>query len=288
MPAPYDALQVEASPALLEYFLEEYTCAPVDAVSLFTETTRFLATVAVTGLHLPPSPQVDLMWHAFLADTENYRRFCHRLGVEYLHHHPTGNNGPHPHARELLNYTQFRIQQVCRTVNPRWWPPHSTPMTGAGAAEFEAHTDWHFTDATRTGKNPEHTSSGIESAHPPKGLIKRYAVEYAVNESCAEALFFELDLYLTVRGHNPHLGPPCAAVDTMWTEFLLFSRAYHQYCARLGGRLEHTLIPKTRARIAYHSSAHARTYSILTEHVVGHLGPQRHWWLPPTERHDSM
>ena len=84
-------------------FIESFDFSPVlerlintdkwkkrDAILAIDQYKRFLFLIKKHGSnhHLPPSLEIDEVWHAHILHTENYHHFCIQLFGHYLHHHP--------------------------------------------------------------------------------------------------------------------------------------------------------------------------------------------------------
>ena len=71
-------------------------------------------------------------------------------------------------------------------------------------------------------------------------VLKRYAEDYQTSLSEAETLERELKRYLVLRGLHPRKRYGMAGrVDGLWHTFLLFTRLYARFCARVASRFLH-------------------------------------------------
>ncbi|OGT46669.1 MAG: hypothetical protein A3F17_05110 [Gammaproteobacteria bacterium RIFCSPHIGHO2_12_FULL_41_15] len=55
---------------------------------------------------LPPSKEIDAVWHAHLLHTKEYFMFCEQVFGYYLHHHPHVTNNSKADLEKLFNLTQ--------------------------------------------------------------------------------------------------------------------------------------------------------------------------------------
>lgn len=70
------------------------------AIEACKDYRKFLFLKLKYGKHyeLPPSDEIDDVWHAHILHTEDYMNFCNEVFGYYLHHHP------HNKRAKLSNY----------------------------------------------------------------------------------------------------------------------------------------------------------------------------------------
>lgn len=81
------------------------------------------------GLYmLPPSQEIDEVWHAHILYTEEYNQFCQDIFGGFLHHHPsiTEDGASKEKLEELFDETQtlyhYEFGQYIYPINRKpWW-----------------------------------------------------------------------------------------------------------------------------------------------------------------------
>lgn len=80
----------------------------------------------------------------------------------------------------------------------------------------------------------------VMSFEPPALLINRFCTDNGVSVEDARARFQETLKFLMLCATNrDHDYSPSAVVDTMWHQFILYTKDYFKFCELLGGYIHH-------------------------------------------------
>lgn len=76
-------------PGVVARYAKEHQVSNEEALVVFQETKKFLATCASMGqTDFSPSEEQDAMWHLFILYTKDYTDFCNSFFGSYMHHIP--------------------------------------------------------------------------------------------------------------------------------------------------------------------------------------------------------
>jgi hypothetical protein len=96
-----------------------------EAVRIVDQAVAFLKTcVDNPGQHLRPSKRVDLGWHQFILNTQDYAEFCQRVAGYFIHHAPdefTSPRGGSIETARVLAPTVEAMEASGFTVDPELW-----------------------------------------------------------------------------------------------------------------------------------------------------------------------
>jgi hypothetical protein len=112
----------------------------------------------------------------------------------------------------------------------------------------------------------------IINFQPPNLLIKRFCEDNQISEIEAKELFEETKKFLVLCALNKEVSySPSKEIDEMWHQFLLHSKAYHDFCSKVGIFLHHE--PSEKSEI----EMYARTLKDM-EALYGKLNSA--YWAP--------
>lgn len=84
------------------------------------------------------------------------------------------------------------------------------------------------------------TTQAALSFEPPNLLIKRFSQTEELSEIEAGQLFTETKKFLVMCSMNRGIRySPSPSIDAMWHQFILHTRAYFDFCDRLGAFIHH-------------------------------------------------
>src|SRR3990167_3863557 len=100
----------------------------------------------------------------------------------------------------------------------------------------------------------------VMSFPPPPLLIERFSAEHVCSANEARLAFDETKRFLFLCGtSNGQSLAPSQAIDTMWHEFMLFTRTYAGFCKEFFGMFIHHQPSDKPAILAY---AHTRKRAV--------------------------
>jgi hypothetical protein len=90
------------------------------------------------------------------------------------------------------------------------------------------------------GGDEKDAPDDVADVAPPAGLAGRWQQEVGDTTTVSfEQVWDELKAFLVSASTSKGPLRPTARVDVLWHEFILFTRDYHAFCARLGGYVHH-------------------------------------------------
>jgi hypothetical protein len=92
---------------------------------LWGELVKFLLFCAFTPNCLSPSLVVDELWHDFLIDTREYRKFCQTMTGRFIDHVPLENPNPDAYQNSLR-----LIEASFGYRDHRFWPSSTSAASG--------------------------------------------------------------------------------------------------------------------------------------------------------------
>ncbi|GHH53804.1 glycine-rich domain-containing protein [Lentzea cavernae] len=122
------AVTTEVRQRLRVQLAAEHSLTVAEADRIITDTISFL-TVCAADPHqrFRPSRQVDLGWHQFILNTQDYATFCDRAAGRFIHHVPDEFVAPVRRATaEVLGPTVEAIKAAGLPFHPELW------LTGEG------------------------------------------------------------------------------------------------------------------------------------------------------------
>jgi hypothetical protein len=93
------------------------------AERIMDQALAFLLACAVNvGAPLAPSELVDIGWHTFLLDTQEYAAFCYRVAGRFIHHVPTDNHRTGESPNDVLARTVTAMRTLGFQLDDALWP----------------------------------------------------------------------------------------------------------------------------------------------------------------------
>jgi hypothetical protein len=93
------------------------------AERIMDQALAFLLACAVNvGAPLAPSELVDIGWHTFLLDTQEYAAFCDRVAGRFVHHVPTDNHRTDESPSDVLARTVTAMRTLGLQLDDALWP----------------------------------------------------------------------------------------------------------------------------------------------------------------------
>jgi len=94
--------------------------------ALIIEAKRFLALSIIykdPDWPITPSKYVDVIWHSFILDTQDYMDFCNKVYGAYLHHSPekTASATAAKRAGPAIGHTKTLMTATFGGINPNVW-----------------------------------------------------------------------------------------------------------------------------------------------------------------------
>jgi hypothetical protein len=124
--AAYGLISDELHDRLVRQLINEHDGMTGDrAVRTVGQAVAFLKTcVDNPGRHFRPSRAVDLGWHQFILNTQDYAEFCQRVAGYFIHHVPEDNAAPsnsRSALREALTPTVEAMRASGFEVDDELW-----------------------------------------------------------------------------------------------------------------------------------------------------------------------
>lgn len=112
-------------------------------------------------------------------------------------------------------------------------------------------------------------------AHPPQPfLIEKFAKDHGYTEDEARSLFEDVKRFLLLGSLVDASPAPSLPIDQMWHSFILFTKDYADFCAKVGGFIHHRPLPQT----SDHQPPIDPTLALMTA-AYGELS-EKHWPAP--------
>lgn len=93
------------------------------AERIMDQALAFLLACAVNvGAPLAPSELVDIGWHTFLLDTQEYAAFCDRVAGRFVHHVPNDNHRTGESPSDVLARTVTAMRTLGFQLDDALWP----------------------------------------------------------------------------------------------------------------------------------------------------------------------
>jgi hypothetical protein len=128
--------------------------------------------------------------------------------------------------------------------------------------------------------------ASIVDYDPPALLIERFGSKHdlgaaqGLGEEASQDLFSATAQFIAVIADSEADLTPSPFIEAMWTDFILYTAAYHEFCDRLGGYVDHRLRPSGWIDNFY-GPEYAATYAAVT---AAFGVPDERWWPAPGGR----
>ncbi|SDY42863.1 hypothetical protein SAMN05421504_105526 [Amycolatopsis xylanica] len=109
---------------LADRITTEHGVTPELAERIMDQALAFLRVCANDqGEPFSPSPQVDIGWHTFILDTQEYAAFCQRVAGRFIHHVPNDRGTPRakPEPGGEMARAMHAISSAGFAVDPDLW-----------------------------------------------------------------------------------------------------------------------------------------------------------------------
>ncbi len=127
------------------------------------------------------------------------------------------------------------------------------------------------------------TSAAVADYDPPALLIERFASKHdlgaarGLDVDAVQDLFAATAQFIAIVADSEAELSPSPVIEAMWTDFILYTAAYHDFCDRLGGYVDHKLRPPGWAD-DFDGPEYRAAYAAATP-ACGI--PDERWWPAP-------
>ncbi|SEQ67000.1 hypothetical protein SAMN05216188_104246 [Lentzea xinjiangensis] len=104
--------------------MQEHSLELVEADQIISDTLSFLTVGIANRTEYRPSKKVDIGWHQFILNTQEYAAFCAREAGYFIHHAPDEFTAPRRDeaaVREALAPTVEAITKAGLPFHPELW-----------------------------------------------------------------------------------------------------------------------------------------------------------------------
>ena len=123
----------------------------------------------------------------------------------------------------------------------------------------------------------------IADYDPPALLIETFGSHHALgavsrlDKDAVRDLFAATAQFIAVNADSEADLSPSPIIEAMWTDFIVYTAAYHEFCDQLGGYVDHRLrLPAWSDN--FDGPEYAAAYAAVTA-VFG--SPDKRWWPAP-------
>lgn len=129
-------ISTEVRQRLVGQLTREHGISISDADHIITDTISFLTVcAAIPEGRFRPSKRVDLGWHQFILNTQDYAEFCDRVAGGFLHHVPDEFTSPAADRRA----TADTLAPTVEAIRAAGLPFHADLWTAESASCSQCH-----------------------------------------------------------------------------------------------------------------------------------------------------